>query len=170
MSRPAVISLFTKITTTDTEAKSKTKDIDTRQVTPWGNDMKGHAEICVERYFVVARKSVDQFSKKFPHPVWMDHQVTTDGFEVVGENCRCMCADCRDMCLCRANRWTRHIMGSQRIGSSCHKMEQCVWPKCWRDWQVISNALRIINTLVMSETEPVNASWVYSKNQILLEI
>ena len=56
-------NLFAQITTTETDVKSKMKDVDKIRVASWSCDMKGHAEKCVERHCDLARKSVDQLSK-----------------------------------------------------------------------------------------------------------
>ena len=92
------------------------------------------------------------------HPWNSYHQCTKDEVEIVGELADVRAQNCLNMTLPRTNRSTGHRMDSQCIGSSCHQNGTERVTKGWRDTQVISNALRVMDNFVLLETKPATAS------------
>ena len=88
---------------------------------------------------------------RFQHPARTIISLQKDDFEIMGELTD-VCGQIEfSMPMSRTNWQTRRTLDSERIGSSCHKMERSVRQKVGE-----TDAPRIICKFAMLETKPVN--------------
>ena len=93
------------------------------QVIAWSYDMQGHAQKNVERYCVLANKSIEQLYKVCT-PCLDDHQFKPEEVETVGELSKSMLPNRLTMPLCGAHRQTRHPMVSEQTCFRSHQMDK----------------------------------------------